>query len=295
MRTIFLFALLAFSAVADAQNLEFFYCKLNRSTLVTSKTNSSYIRKTTSVKAPYLMYGCRDETDDCGFMWSNKYDRLYNPKPYMVTSGDVVLAAIDSKTKDFYRICVGSNSQSYFEAYLAKVATKPVKPMTITRNELRKEYFGYWLFPEGSGLQDVIVGLDSDELNGISNLMLGTIQNGLLIFAHSVPGYFLYDEHVDKLTIEENANGNQTAFLFGPNQCRPLSETSNYHVLDLGKLTSYEKKQLLLMLQADKMPNATLVRAKYANPNESPMIRDIYWGDGGNGDFTGVFSMDLHL
>lgn len=295
MRTLFLLALLAFSAVTDAQPLEFFYCKLNRSTLVTSKTNSSYIRKTPSVKAPYLMFGCRDETDDCGFMWSNKYDRDYRPTPYMVTSDEVVLAALDSKTKDFYRVCVGSNSESHFDAYLAKVATRPAKSLPITRNELREEYFGYWLFPEGSGLQDVIVALDSDELVGLSNLMLGTIQNGLLIFAHSVPGYFLYDEKVSKLTIEENANGDQAAFLFGPKQCRPLSQTSNHHVLDLGKLSRDERRMLLLRLQANKMPNAAVVRAKYAGQNEAPAIHDIYWGDGGNGDFTAVFSMDLYM
>lgn len=295
MRTLFLLALIAFSAVADAQNFKFYYSKLTQSTLVTSKTNSSYIRKTPSAKAPYLMYGCRDETDDCTFMWSNKVDRMYNPEPYMVTSSTVALVVPDSKAKDFYRICVGTNSDNFFEAYLAKVATKPVNAMPITRKELRDEYFGYWIFPEGSGLQDVIVGLDSDELYGVSNLMLGTIQNGLLVFAHSIPGYFLYDESVSKLTIKENANGNQTAFLYGPKQCRPLSETSNHQVLDLGKLTTSEKKQLLLMLQAGMKPNTTIVRAKYAGPNESPQIRDIYWGNGVNGDFTAVSVMDLHL
>lgn len=294
MRSILLISLLVLSAAfANAKNLDFFYCKLNRSTLVTCKTNSSNIRKTPSVKAPYLMWGCHDETDDCSFMWSNKADRFYSPRPYQITEGQVVLAANDVKTADFYRICVGSNSDYHFEAYLAKRATKPINAIPITRQELRQEYFGYWIFPESSPLKDVIVALDSDELYGVSNLMLGTIQNGLLIFAHSVPGYFLYDESADGLTC--NKDNDILVFTFGPKQCRSLSETSNFHVLDLGKLTQNETEELLLKLEANQMPNASLVRAKYRTPNTAPAIYNIFYGDGGNGDFTAVFQMNLNF
>lgn len=291
MKSLLLFAMLTLTSITNAKKLEFFYSKLNLSTLVTSKTDWSYLRQSPSTQSPYLMYGCRDETCDCRFMWSNRKDRIYNPSTYPLSNDKMLLAATDRKHPDFYRVVVATNSDNTVGAYVAKRATKPAQSLPITRQELRDNYFGYWLFPDNSGLRDVIIGLDSDELYGVSNIMLGTIQGNLLIFAHSVPGSFVYDDHATGLTIEGDANN--IIVKYGPKQCRPLSETSNYNILDLGKLTADETEQLLLRLQANQMPNSTIVRAKYANPHCAPDIFDVYYGDGGNGDFTAVFSMDL--
>jgi len=282
----YLFAcLLTVSGWANAQDISFVYGQLNHAEAITPKGSSCNIRKAPNLKSPTLMTGCMDETDDCIYAWSNEKAKMhgYDMGPWQLHSGEVVLAT--SQSDDFYRISL-THETSHFSAYVSKSVTRQADNLLpITRAELEDNYFGYWLFPEGP-LHDVIIAYEGDELYGISNMMLGTLQDKFLVFTHSVPAAFTFNEQATSLTFDQQDE--MLNIEFGPKQCREKSEVSDYDVLDLAKLTPAETLQLLTALQADKQPNLITVRGKYAEEGCAPNIMNLYTGEDESGDYVSL-------
>ena len=270
-----------------AKSLEYNYVRLNNVKAYVCVRDAVDIYKKASKSAPSLMYGCNENTGECAYKWSDLPDKYYDYQPLTLDSGMVKLATMDSSAKGFACITVGETDY-FFKGYVTKSALTEKELVPITRDELVSEYFGYWLFPKGSGLEDVIIALDSDEEMGKSNLMLGALQDGMLVFSHNVPCQFQYDADTKGLRFD------RYVIYYGPDKCRPLAETSNLEVLDLGKLTAPEKEELLTFLQASEKPNIILARAKYKDcDNCAPAIHDIYVGERTFKEFTTTLSTTL--
>jgi len=252
----FLSLALAVCSCGMAQTLEFKHCNLKNMKFVTASNSAVNIRKSPNKNAPKLYSGCIPETDDCGYMWSDALDKSYDSSPYMLTNVDYM--ATTGVNSGFWKIQVGTTNYN-FPAYVAQSVTKVVSPEPVTAADIENQSSVYYLF--SGTLNNVVMMVNCNEVEGWSNILVGILENGVITFSHSTEGSIQYDSGVKGIEFGSNSDG--LLVKFGDKFKKHISnEWNDIDILDVNKMLYSHQVQLLEKLGCNKTPNMLAVFAK---------------------------------
>lgn len=256
MKTKLFFLAMCASLSAMAQQVvNFEYCKPKDLRLIVAKSLGVNIRQAPSKTAPTLYFGCAPETDDCCYMWSNKLNRRYSPQKESLNN--IVPTCVVGEEGEFYKIKYGNVFEQY-DCYVAKSVTKLVETSPVTLKDLREYPYSYCAFEEGP-YKGLVIGNYVDEMDGDDCLKLGVIEGGVLLYTHSVPARFCFDETTSKFSLSTSEDG-MLLVNYGPGKSK-----TGESWLDPAKLTEAEAKTLLTKLGLQAKPNCLEIQAKDAD------------------------------
>lgn len=242
------------SAMAQ-QTINFEYCKPKELKLIVAKSLGVNIRQAPSKTAPTLYFGCAPETDDCRYMWSNKLNRSFSPQKESLNN--IVPTCVMGEEGEFYKIKYGNIFEQY-DCYVAKSVTKVVPVLPITMGDLRDYPYSFTPIETGP-FKGLVIGNYADEMDGEDCLKLGLIEDSVLVYTHSVPARFCFEESTRKFSFSTREDG---ALLvnYGPGQSK-----SGDIWLDPAKLTASEMESLLVKLGLKSKPNCLEIQVKDAD------------------------------
>ena len=137
--------------------------------------------------------------------------------------------------------------------YVAKAAVKEVPTEDVQLSDLTP-YGDRFIVIDHGPYKGLVICFESDEAWGIANLMLGSIEQGKLLFTHRVCGRFnfsYFDENIDFEYGEE-----ENFLTFGKTYAKIFkSEYAEMYVFDVNKLDDEALCVLLKKLGAEENPD----------------------------------------
>ncbi len=250
---------LAMSLAMNAQTLNFRYCSPKAMEVITTSGEAVNYIKAPDTSAPTLYFGCEPETDNCGYMWSDDLDEELDSYPYCLVQHEVIGSV--KSTADFWEVSIG-NTDDNFPAYIAKKATIAADIAPVTISDINESYEFY---PITKGkYAGLVIGIDKDEFEGWSYIMVGMIMDGKLVFSHRKEAYFGYNFDEGTSGMKYDTEDDVLHIKYGDDLIKHvLKDNYDCEFFDIDKLTDAQKQLMLSKLNADGEPNTSKVYVKF--------------------------------
>lgn len=221
---------------------------------ITPRGASINILKSPNMSSPVLHYGCIDETDDCGYMWSNAIKKGIVSEPYMFSSGDIYLTA--GEQGNFYKIYAGNVNENVL-AYVSKGSTKSCTLADINTDMLDRRF----IYVKSGKYAGAIVNVVADYPNGWSFIESGAIVDNMIVFNHIMSGYIVHDESMDGIdykVLDKDLN-----VVFGNKYQRNNPDSNDeFDQLDISKLSEEQIESFLTNIGFFDDPNICHIYAQ---------------------------------